>query len=960
MSLTEYERKRHFQRTREPAPGKPRKAGARPIFVVQLHHASHRHYDFRLQVGDTLKSWAVPKGPSLDPSVKRLAAEVEDHPLDYAGFEGEIPEGEYGGGHVAVFDHGLWSTRDDAQAQLAKGHLRFELFGDKLKGGWHLVRTQRASKKPQWLLFKEDDAFADNKEADDMIADLPAPTSGASARRARAAGKDEEAPRKQAVSRTSAVKSKSVASSKSGPNSKVVRKSTRSSTSPAGRSLASKTKRARRRDWNAIASEIEGAKRAKLADAAFAPQLAKLGDAPPAGDDWLHEAKWDGYRLLTVVRDGRARIWSRNALEWTAKVPEIASAVEALAAARGIEQMALDGELIAGGGTQADFGVLQATLSGEKNAPLFYMLFDLVHLQDYDLRKLEQIQRKDLLEQVLTGVLPPLGYSSHVQGHGEEAFAAASKRELEGIISKRADAPYRSGRSDDWRKTKRLESDEFAVVGMTAPRGSRAGFGALLLARPDGKGGWNYAGRVGTGFSQKLIAELSASLGKRRGDKPTAHLPDELDVDLRTAQWFAPKAVVEVYYRGIGNQGLLRQPSLKGMRPDKRAADLLSSDRDAPTRGGSMASSKKATNTVVKVASKTATRKAAKGKAIKATSKAANKTASKTASKTSSKTASKAASKAASKTASKASGESLGARPANRRASTADGDDVITISNPGRVVYPDIGKTKQDVADYYDAVMDWLLPEIAGRPLSIIRCPQGSTRPCFFQKHLVAGMKHVDSVPLKEESGQTEDYLVVRDALAVRELVQFNVLEFHPWGSLASKPALADRVVFDLDPAPDVPWSEVVAAARQMRELLKQAGFVSYVRTSGGKGLHVVMPLKPACDWDQVKPFAHAFADAMAQMDPLKYLATASKKLRKGRIFIDYLRNTRGATSVASFSLRARPGAPVAMPLKWEELGRVKRGDAFNIDSAVARVRKWKAHPWDGIDQVRQNLKKIR
>lgn len=870
MSLTEYERKRHFQRTREPAPGKPRKPhprGARAIFVVQLHHASHRHYDFRLQVGDTLKSWAVPKGPSLDPSVKRLAAEVEDHPLDYAGFEGEIPEGEYGGGHVAVFDRGLWSTRDHAQAQLEKGHLRFELFGDKLKGGWHLVRTQRASKKPQWLLFKEDDAFADSKEADDMLADLPPPTSGASARRVRAGGES-----------------------------------------------VSKTKRARKRDWNAIASKIAGAKRAKLADTAFAPQLATLGDAPPAGDGWLHEAKWDGYRLLTVVRNGRARIWSRNALEWTAKVPEIAKAVEALAAARGIEQMALDGELIAGGGTQADFGVLQATLSGAKNAPLFYMLFDLVHLQDYDLRKLAQVERKDLLGQVLAGVLPPLGYSSHVQGHGEEAFAAASKRELEGIISKRADAPYRSGRSDDWRKTKQLQSDEFAVVGMTAPRGSRSGFGALLLARPDGQGGWNYAGRVGTGFSQQLIAELSASLGKRRSDKPTAHLPDELDVDLRTAQWFAPKTVVEVYYRGIGNQGLLRQPSLKGVRPDKRAADLLSSDRDAPARGGSMASNKKASG------------KAATSKAVKSPGKTTSKTASKTA----------------------------------RRSAKAAGDDVIEISNPGRVVYPDIGKTKQDVADYYDAVMDWLLPEIVGRPLSIIRCPQGSTRPCFFQKHLVAGMKHVDSVPLKEESGQAEDYLVVRDALAVRELVQFNVLEFHPWGSHASKPDLADRVVFDLDPAPDVPWSEVVAAARTMRKLLEQAGFVSYVRTSGGKGLHVVMPLKPACDWQQVKPFAHAFADAMAQMDPLRFLATASKKLRKGRIFIDYLRNTRGATSVASFSLRARPGAPVAMPLRWEELGRVKRGDAFNIESAVARVRRWTAHPWEGIDGVRQGLKKLR
>lgn len=862
MSLTEYERKRHFQRTREPAPGKPRRRADRPIFVVQLHHASHRHYDFRLQIGDVLKSWAVPKGPSLDPTVKRLAAEVEDHPLAYAGFEGDIPEGEYGGGHVAVFDHGLWSTDGDPHAQWVKGHLRFELFGDKLKGGWHLVRTQRSARKPQWLLFKQDDAYADAREADDMLDDLPAPTSGASAGRA--------------------------------SHASIGKKPSKSAAKSTRQAVTKKTTRLRKRDWSTIASKLAGAKRAALSDAAFAPQLATLGESPPSGDDWLHEAKWDGYRLLTVLKKGRARIWSRNALEWTAKVPEIVRAVEAMAAARGIEHAALDGELIAGGGTQADFGVLQATLSGEKNAPLAYLLFDLIHLQDRDVRNVAQIDRKELLEQVLAGVPQPLAYSSHVQGHGEQAFAAAGERQLEGIISKRANAPYRAGRSDDWRKTKHLQSDEFAVVGMTAPRGSRTGFGSLLLARPDGNGGWKYAGRVGTGFSQRLITELSQSLGKRRSTRPTVHLPDTLDVDLRHAQWFAPQAVVEVVFRGIGNQGLLRQPSLKGMRPDKRARDLVSSDRDTPTAGAAMAITKMSKTTKV-------------------------------------------------------------SKPAKVAGKVAD--EVIAISHPGRVVYPDTGKTKQDVANYYDQVMDWLLPEIVGRPLSIIRCPQGSTRPCFFQKHLAAGMKHVDSVPLKEESGQVEDYLVVRDALAVRELVQFNVLEFHPWGARARTPERADRVVFDLDPADDVPWSDVVAAARQMRGLLKQAGFVSYVRTTGGKGLHVVMPLKPACDWDVVKAFAHAFAEAVAQLEPLKFLATASKKLRKGRIFIDYLRNGRGATSVASFSLRARPGAPVAMPLKWEELGRVKRGDAFDIDSAVARVRRWKAHPWEGIDQVRQSLK---
>jgi len=856
MSLAEYERKRHFGRTREPAPG--RSARARPIFVVQLHHASHRHYDFRLQVGDALKSWAVPKGPSLDPSVKRLAAEVEDHPIAYAAFEGEIPEGEYGAGHVALFDRGLWATAEDPEAQLAKGHLRFELFGDKLKGGWHLVRTHRASARPQWLLFKEDDDYAAPREADDMLDDVAAPTAGNRRRRgarAEGAGKARRTAKKTA---------------------------SRSRTPAASRATA----RAKKQDWQARALALSGARRARLADGPFKPQLAILGTAPPPGDDWLHEAKWDGYRLLTVIRDGEVRIWSRNALEWTAKVPEIAGALAQL----GLEQAALDGELIAGAGTQADFSVLQATLAGEKNAPLSYVLFDLLHLEGVDISRATQLERKDLLATLLKRVRPPLAYSSHVLGHGERAFAAAAERHLEGIISKRASAPYRAGRGDDWRKSKRQESDEFAVVGMTPPRGSRTGFGSLLLARPDGRGGWSFAGRVGTGFNQAMLAELGETLGRRVRATPTVDIPDALDTDLRGARWFPPKAVVEVFYRGVGNQGLLRQPSLKGLRPDKTAADLRSSERSAPERSKRM---------------------------VKPRGKAAG-----------------------------------------RRGAPAD-DDAIELTHPGRVVYPDIGATKQDVADYYDTVMEWLLPEIDGRPLSIIRCPQGSTRPCFFQKHLAPGMQYVDSVPLKEESGQTEDYLVVHDARAVRELVQFNALEFHPWGAQAKDPDVADRVVFDLDPGPDVPWSGIVAAARQMRGLLEDAGLQSFVRTSGGKGLHLVVPLNPGCDWDLVKPFAHAFAESMARMDPLKFVATSSKRLRKGRIFIDYLRNGRGATSVASFSLRARPGAPVAMPLRWEELGRVKSGNAFDITSTPARLRRLKQHPWAGIERIRQNLAKL-
>lgn len=860
MSLAEYERKRHFGRTREPQPGKGMPKGRRAIFVVQLHHASHRHYDFRLQVGDALKSWAVPKGPSLDPQVKRLAAEVEDHPLAYANFEGEIPEGEYGAGHVALFDRGLWATRDDPEAQLAKGHLRFELFGSKLHGAWHLVRTHRPSPKPQWLLFKEDDEYAAAMEADDLLDDVVAPT----ARRARSSALSGEATK--TTTRRAANKRPSRPLSSS------------SDVRPARRSGKRKV------DWAARAVALTRARRTKLADAPFAPQLAMLGSVPPQGDDWLHEAKWDGYRLLTVIHRGKARIWSRNEIEWTAKVPEIVAALESL----GVQEAALDGELIAGAGTQADFGVLQATLSGERNAPLSYVLFDLLHLEGIDIARSPQIERKQLLEQLMDGAGAPLAYSSHVQGHGDRAFEAAGERDLEGIISKRASAPYRSGRGDDWRKTKRLQSDEFAVVGMTPPKGSRSGFGSLLLARPDGRGGWNFAGRVGTGFSQVMLTELESALGKRMRTAPTVHVPDDMDTDLRGARWFSPQTVVEVFYRGIGNQGLLRQPSLKGLRPDKSAADLVSSsDRDpnmAANNPTAPASSRK------------------------------------------------------------------------RKTTRSKDEEAIELTHPERVVFAGEGITKQDVADYYDTVMDWLLPEISGRPLSIIRCPQGASRPCFFQKHLAPGMKHVDSVPLEEESGQVEDYLVVRDALGVRELVQFNALEFHPWGAQAKTSERADRVVFDLDPGPDVPWKEVVAAARQIRGLLEAAGLQSYVRTSGGKGLHVVVPLKPALEWERVKTFAHAFADSVAQMDPLKYVATSSKKLRKGRIFIDYLRNGRGATSVASFSLRARPGAPVAMPLRWEELGKISGGNAFDIRTAPARLRRLKRHPWAGIDALRQKL----
>jgi bifunctional non-homologous end joining protein LigD len=839
MSLTEYRRKRQFDKTREPAPGTPvrkqRKRVAasaapdvhRPIFVVQLHHASRRHYDFRLQIGDALKSWAVPKGPSYDPTVKRMAVEVEDHPLSYAAFEGDIPEGEYGGGHVALFDEGVWTTPYDPEAQLAKGHLRFELFGDRLKGEWHLVRSGKPARQPQWLLFKEDDAYAGKVEADDLLAGVTPPAG------------------------------KKVAANK-----------------PA-KTVAPKPRR--KVDWAARAAKLTHAKKATLRNEAFAPQLAKLGDVAPNAAQWIHEVKWDGYRLVATIVKGKVRIWSRNAIEWTDKVPELRAALEQL----GVQSAALDGELIAGRGTQADFNLLQATLSGEEQGALAYVLFDLLHLEGIDVGKAPLVERKALLESLLATPIPHLAYSSHVPGdEGSAAFALASEQQFEGIISKRADRPYVHGRSDDWRKTKRLDSDEFAVVGTTKGQGSRTGFGSLLLARPDPKHGWVYAGRVGTGFSSAQLRELAKHLGDIGSSKPSVHMPIPLDAELKRATWFPPLFVVEVFLRGLGNSGILRQPSLKAIRMDKDVADLRDSDRAKPP---------------AKQAAKTTTRERS---------------------------------------------------PAPE----------MRLSSPTKILFPDSNITKQQVADYYKAVAPHLLRGIAGRPLSVIRCPDGVAKACFFQKHHTAGLEIVRFVRLKEEGGINANYLVVDDVAGLMEMVQFSSLEFHPWGSHADDPDHADRVIFDLDPGPGVAFAEVKRAAAHVRDLLKQLGLKSFLRATGGKGLHVVVPLHPAGDWALVKKFSKGFAEALAASDPDRFLATATLKLRPGKIFIDYLRNGRGATAVASYSLRARAGAPVAVPLAWSELAALKRGDAFDMDKTLARLKRQRRDPWAGIDTLRQDL----
>jgi bifunctional non-homologous end joining protein LigD len=799
MKLDEYRRKRRFGQTAEPPPGAAAQAG-RSLFVVQKHAARRLHYDLRLQVGGVLRSWAVPREPSYDPKVKRLAVQVEDHPLAYADFEGDIPAGHYGAGHVECYDRGVWSTEGDPAAQLRKGHLRFTLWGRRLQGEWHLVRGARKERQQAWFLIKAEDAYA-------RPAGAPAP-------------------------------------------------------------------RRRKRGGQPDPAALEGSRKARITRDWFAPELAQPVEQPPSGDGWLHEVKWDGYRLLTAVAGGKAACWSRNQLDWTARVPDLAQAVEAL----GLDSARLDGELVALREGRADFGLLQQVLSGASPAPLHYVLFDIVHCNGHDLARVPLHERKALLETLLRGASGGrLIYSAHHRGEGRELLQAASRWQVEGIVSKRADSPYRAGRGGDWRKAKFLRSEEFAVVGHTPGKGNRAGVaGSLLLARPAPGGVWSYAGRVGSGLGAEQLRELQRLLRGKAVRQPPVR-KDSIDPLLRQATWVRPELVAEVFYRGLGNHGLLRQPSFKTLRLDKRADDLREPSTSEP------------------------------------------------------------------------------AMNANRRRQPAE----VTITHPDRVVFPDRGITKQDVADYYAAVMDAFLPGVAGRATSVLRCPEGTAGDCFFQKHALDGLHHTDLVKLKEAGGKVANYLCPRTPEAVLELVQFGVLEFHPWGSLADDPEHATFMVLDLDPAPDVAWPRVVKAARLVRDLLGKLRLASFVRATGGKGLHVVVPLNPPCAWDRLKPFAQGFARALAGTWPDEFVAVANKRQRAGRIFVDYLRNSRGATSIASYSLRARAGAPVAVPLRWEELGRLKASNAFDMHAARRRLARLKSDPWEGFGDIRQGLDEL-
>jgi len=860
MGLGTYRDKRDFARTPEPAGGRVRARRGGLVYLVQKHAARRLHYDFRLEWEGVLKSWAVPKGPPLVPGAKALAMQTEDHPLEYAAFEGVIPKGQYGGGTVMLWDRGTWEPEGDAAKGLAAGKLTFAISGERLRGKWSLVRMRvrqgsgRRDTGREWLLIKRSDAERSSTGAAEPERSV---VSGRTMEEIAAAGdrvwttEGEQRTGDQAAEFASAV------------------------------------------------AQTAGARPAAV-PRDLTPQLATLVAAAPDGADWLHEIKYDGYRLLARKQGARVRLLSRSGQDWTAAFPRVARALARLPVAEAV----LDGEVVvltADGRT--DFQALQNSMRRREAAHVLFA-FDLPFAAGHDLRAVPLVERKALLARLLAAAYGAgedadvVRFSEHVRGQGAAFHASACRHGLEGIVSKRADAPYASRRTRTWVKVKCAQRQEFVVVGWTEPEGTRAHFGALLLAH-QAAGGLRYCGRVGTGFTQASLAAVASRLRGQETESPPVVDPPR-GAAARGVHWVRPVLVAEVAFQEWTADGVLRHPTFHGLRDDKPAARVRREAPVATEDGG---------RTAIRQSSPAPAKSAAKSPA---------------------------------------------------RAAAGDRDSVagVRLTHPDRVLYPELGLTKRQLAEYCAAVADHALPHVVDRPLTLVRCPSGRQAQCFYQKHTTASLPPaVRSVEIQERGGKAS-YVAVHDLTGLVSLVQIGVLEWHPWGCRSDRPDRPDRMVFDLDPHDRVAWADVVATAHVLRERLERLGFASFVRTTGGKGLHVVVPIERRATWDEVKEFARDLVTAFARAAPDRYVTTASKAERTGRIFLDYLRNARGATAVAAYSPRARPGAPVATPLRWDELTARLRPAEFSVPSMPSRLAALPEDPWAGFFTTRQALTK--
>lgn len=808
--LQEYHRKRDFNATSEPVGKHARPQSGHALqYCIQKHDASHLHYDFRLELDGTLKSWAIPKGPSLDPKVRRLAVHVEDHPLDYANFEGHIPEGHYGAGDVIVWDRGIWEPEGDPHQAYAKGKLRFRLQGEKLSGVWNLFRTQLAGKKEQWMLVKSNDGQARSEVDYSIVEALP----------------------------------DSVLSERSLPPRRPAKTTSATARKPKARAKALPDK--------------------------LQPQLATLVDSPPSGD-WRYEVKFDGYRILARIDGDDVRLFTRNGHDWSAKMPRQVEALKAL----GLDAAWLDGEMVVvDDNGVADFQALQNAFDTEHDERITYYLFDLPWLGREDLRELPLKARRDTLARLLEdNASPMLRYSADFEEPVDSLLDSACRLELEGLIGKRADSPYVGRRSSDWIKLKCKQRQEFVIVGYTDPKGSRQGFGALLLALHDHDSGkLRYAGKVGTGFSAATLDSILARLKPLRVAKAPLPSPPT-GAEARGVHWLKPHLLAEVAYAQMTREGIVRHAVFHGLRDDKPATAI---DLEK-------------------------------------------------------------------------------AMPAKRAAQPQpEGLDTLRLTHPDRVVDATIGATKRQVAEYYAQVADWLLPQLKDRPVALVRAPDGLAGELFFQKN--AGQLHIPKVLSYSKAQAGQAAMVLNRADSLLGAVQMNTLELHTWNATNKDFDKPDRFVLDLDPDPALPWKAMLEATQLTLTLLDELGLKVFLKTSGGKGMHLVVPLTRRAGWDEVKDFSHALVEHMAGLFPDRLSAVSGPKNRVGRIFIDYLRNGKGATTVAAYSLRAREGLPVSVPIWREELSQLKGADQWNIGNLHERLAQVE-DPWSEMATTRQSI----